>query len=393
LLLRDLNFTQVARLVRKSPYWRDGPPLTPSPHRGRFAPRFGPRPYPQAVYEEDEPCPWNPKPRHNVLQAITFVTGHLGSGKSYYAVRKIRDYVVAGKYVMINFDLTGAWWSTFVSGTYTKKQRLAGLMPDRYQRMRYILRHVYRFYDQSELYDWTLPGDPNKEDRGLLVIDEAALNNNTRTWKERGDKARDTTGDQLAELEFYVHMRKAGWTCLMLTQDSDMVDKQLRGTTSNEVHLRNLAKVKLPLLNQPVRRKPYFIAINYYHEGRSKQRQGAEYYGLDVKLANHYKSNFRFSRRSSPAAGRLGLMYDYEHARANPPFPFDPEVPLLPYAATLRSEEGGGGPQVSTGDLGSARRSSGAVLVAPPECATECTEPAFLRRGFSTAKPSRGGSS
>lgn len=342
------KWTLVSREVRRSKYWRDdGPSLVPAgigpevaewvrhrhggqfpDHFGRFAPRIGGRPRPKVVFEVAEPCPWEPKPWTNTLQAINMVTGHLGAGKSYYGVRKAFQYLAAGKFVMLNFDLIGPWYSTAASLTFSKKQKLRG-SPGFYERMRYILRHCYRFYDQSQLYEWTLPGDPAKEDRGLLVVDEAGLRNNTKTWKERGDKAKEETGDQLAELEWFVHMRKLGWTCLMLTQDSDMVDKQVRGTTSNEIHLRNLQKVKLPLVGKPVSRKPFFIAVNYYHEGKSKMINGRESYRLDKKLARHYKSNYMFSRRTAEQMSRPHLMYDWDEAMRLQPVPFDPAEPVL----------------------------------------------------------------
>lgn len=333
---------KIARELRQSPYWRDGPhPEAPS-HVGLFAPRIGPRPLPPLVFEEAEVCPWKVKPQHNSLQAINLVTGHLGSGKSYYAMRMIERYARAGKFVMCNFDLYGPWWSTFVDRTYSKKELYrvrtqgssAAFDRDRYDRMRYILRHVWRFYDQSELYNYVLPGDPRKEDRGLLVVDEAALHNNARTGKERQQKAAERTGDALAEFEWFIHMRKLGWTCLMLTQDSDMVDKQLKGTTSSEVHLRNLAKVKIPFVGIPLARKPTFVAVYYWQEGAKKgQPVGRDYYGLDVRLANHYRSNHRFSRRDGEA-GAMGPMYDYDAALVGQPVPFDPEIPVLPAGRT-----------------------------------------------------------
>lgn len=343
---REFQHEMIRHELRRSKYWRDGPPVQPAgvderlledvrrrhggrlpSHFGKFAPRFGGRPEPPKIYEVAEPCPWSPKPMTNTLQAINMVTGHLGAGKSYYGVRKAAQYAAAGKYVMLNFDLVGDWYGAITAMTYTKKEKVAG-SPGFYQRMRYILRHVYRFYDQSQLYDWTLPGDPDKEDRGLLVVDEAGLRNNTKTWKSRQDKAKAETGDELAELEWFVHMRKLGWTCLMLTQDSSMVDKQVQGTTSNEIHLRNLNKVKLPIIGKPVSRKPFFIAVNYYHEGRSKMINGRETYGLKPRIANLYKSNYKFSRRVGDE-GRVRLMYDWERATELQPVPYDPACPVL----------------------------------------------------------------
>lgn len=334
---------EFARIVKRSGYWQEGPPIQKSPHRGAlFAPRIGPRPYPEVVYEEDEACPWKPKKEHNSLQAINLVTGHLGSGKSYYAVRKMFQYLRAGKYVMANFDLYGPWWSTVVDGTYSRKEKYrvrreaasATWEKNRYERMRYVLRHCWRFYDQSELFDYVLPGNPQKEDRGLLVVDEAALRNNARTGKERQEKAAAVTGDAQAEFEWFVHMRKLGWTCLMLTQDSEMVDKQLRGTTSSEVHLRNLQKVTIPLLGIPMARKPTFIAVYYWHEGAKKGKPiDRDYYGLDVQIANHYKSNHRFSRRAGEE-GRMHMMFDYDGSMTGQSVPFDPEIPVLGTATT-----------------------------------------------------------
>lgn len=334
---------KVARELRKSPYWREGPIPQASPHAGKFAPRIGPRPVPPVVYEAAEVCPWKVKPEHNSLQAINIVTGHLGSGKSYYGMRMIEKYVRAGKFVMCNFDLVGPWWSTFVDRTYSKKElyrvRSRGSSDafdrERYQRMRYILRHVWRFEDQSELFDYVLPGDPAQEDRGLLVVDEAGLRNNSRTRKLREGKARDATGDENAEIEWFVHMRKLGWTCLMLTQDAGMVDKQLLGVTSSEVHLVNFAKVKIPFVGIPLARKPSFLAKYFWQEGVKKGKPIArEYYGLELAIARHYKSHSRFSHREKQQSSGLRMQYDYDAALVGQPVAFDPQTPVVELVTT-----------------------------------------------------------
>jgi hypothetical protein len=256
-----------------------------------------------------------------VLEPINFVTAPLGHGKSVYATRMAFKYLAAGKYVAANYDFVpfvgrdrkgGTWEGHPYAGTPWYHTVWAMSQPgglkgwvgpdvpdaDRWRAYEAICSRALRFEHQEQLYDYRLPGDPNVENRGLLVIDEGALRMNARMWNVRmgQNKQRaksDSSWHELKDLEFMLHVRKLGWTLLLITQDHKMIDNQYRSLGPLEIRLRNLSKMTLPVINQPLGNpgRPRFIAIHWNMETKMVQRR--EWYGLD-RSAGHFRSNEYF---------------------------------------------------------------------------------------------------
>lgn len=136
--------------------------------------------------------------------SVYVVTGKLGSGKSLAAVGRIRTYLQQGRRVATNLDLN--------------LDRMMPLM----SRMT-----ATRLPDKPRLEDLRAIGtgdgqpiDDYDESRfGLLVLDELGSWFNTRAWS---DKSR------AALIEWFLHARKYHWDILLLVQDVEMIDKQLR---------------------------------------------------------------------------------------------------------------------------------------------------------------------
>lgn len=232
------------------------------------------------------------------LNPISWVTGTLGSGKSYYAMRRIEDYLRQDKVIACNFDLIGTWYRTFARKRFGVLARRIGKNDQAYQDRffeaeRKLRTIAYRFDVPDDLYGFDLPGDPDQEDRGLLVLDEGALRLNNRNSLDRMKASERRHGHKLKELEFYVNMRKLGWTCLILAHSSKMLDSQIQDLGGSEVRLRNFARVRMPLIGIPMSKNPRFLAIHYWPEVRSIT--GREFYGLDKSIAQHYRSMERFS--------------------------------------------------------------------------------------------------
>jgi hypothetical protein len=328
----------------------------------------------------------------HVLNPINFVTGTLGSGKSYYATRQVFRYLAAGKTVALNYDLVpyvarnkkgerdpshpyeaAPWWRT--AHEMSKKRLAPAESPtDRWRWILGCMDRCWRFEDQEDLYDFRLPGDPDKEDRGLLVIDEGALRMNSRMWNERGAKNAKKGHHKLRDLEFMLHVRKLGWTMLLLTQGFKMIDNQYRELGPVEIRLRNLNKINIPLLNVPFSSKPRFIAIHYMAEAKLITKR--EYYGIGL-AAGHYKSNALFSpdderdtgllRMSQAPTGMWHAHPDDEALATEAPArgPLDVRRGAAvdtPAAATSPARA-----KATSGEAPSSR----AVLVAPPETVME----------------------
>ncbi|MGI8541661.1 MAG: zonular occludens toxin domain-containing protein [Rubrobacteraceae bacterium] len=218
-----------------------------------------------------------------LVNAITFVEGPLGCGKSYFAQRHVLDYLARGKVVALNYELRGAWWLT------ARRQSKKGKkLNDRaaHEWERGARNNAYRFDHMDELYEYRFP--VKAEDQGLLVFDEGGLNLNKRMQKDR-QKADEIVHDNpLATIQFYINMRKRGWTCLILAHSHDHVDSQVQDMVGGKVKLRNFAKVLVPVFKIPVSKNPRFLAFHYM--GGMTKPVASEWYGLNYRVASHYQS-------------------------------------------------------------------------------------------------------
>jgi len=149
------------------------------------------------------------------------VTGGVGSGKSLLTVMKVREELLSGHRVAINFDLN--------------LDKLVGIKHKNTQ--------VIRLPDQptkTDLIDMGLGADvKGEENYGTLVLDEAALFLNAR-----GDKKliQET-------VDFMVHVRKRRWNIMILVQHKDMIDKQIKGAlNASVVYVKRLDKMPIFLI-------------------------------------------------------------------------------------------------------------------------------------------------
>jgi len=162
---------------------------------------------------------------------IFAVTGTPGSGKSFYAVRKIADSVTRGKLVATNVPLE-AGWSLEIAKRHTP---LAFLRRGRVKkRARLYESRVYLLQDMSELVNIRLRG--TGEGRGIAVLDEAHEWVNSRMWKDEG---------RATMVAWFSKHRHYGWDVYLITQYLDSIDKQIRDRVEWHVVLRNLKAVKL----------------------------------------------------------------------------------------------------------------------------------------------------
>jgi len=154
--------------------------------------------------------------------SVYFVTGKLGGGKTLVSVGKIKDYLLAGKPVATNLDLN-----------------LEYLIPRNNKDA-----VVYRIPDKPTVEDLNAIGwathSKREEDNGLLVLDELGTWLNSRTYQ---DKARQPVIDWL------LHARKLGWNVLLIVQDADLIDKQVRVSLGEHVvYCRRTDRVPLPIV-------------------------------------------------------------------------------------------------------------------------------------------------
>ncbi len=236
------------------------------------------------------------------LSPINFVTGTLGSGKSYFAMRYVRDYLREGKIVATNFELTGEWWRTWSKSSGLLARLRADEQAD-YMRGWQMRENAYRFDVPDDLYDFRLPGEG--EDRGLIVLDEGALRMNSREWASRAKDEKERYGTGLRSLQWYINMRKLGWSCLILAHSEDQLDNQVRAMGGAIIRCRNLKKLKIPVVGWTMFRKPRFVAVHVWPETKPVHIYKREIYGLNLSVATHYRSLEQFE--ANPQT--LGIRY------------------------------------------------------------------------------------
>ncbi|MFH6893518.1 zonular occludens toxin domain-containing protein [Providencia huaxiensis] len=155
--------------------------------------------------------------------AVYFVTGKLGSGKTLSAVYKIKDYLMKGRKVAtnLNISLTGMF------GYYAKNVNLIRV-PDKPSS--FDLECIGR---GNSTYDESL--------NGLLVLDECGTWFNSRSW---ADKNRQDL------INWIAHARKLGWDVIFLVQNLHVVDKQSRLMFAEHVvYCRRLDRLRLPFIH------------------------------------------------------------------------------------------------------------------------------------------------
>lgn len=164
--------------------------------------------------------------------SVYFITGKLGNGKTLVAVGKIREYLQSGRRVATNLDL----YPEHMVGKWARQVDITRV-PDK-----------PRLEDLKALGTGDyLPADQYSEKGfGLLVLDELGTWFNSRSWNS--DKSR-------AELiNWMIHARKLHWDLMLIVQDVEAVDKQLRDMLcENLVICRRLDNIRIPLIGPLVK--------------------------------------------------------------------------------------------------------------------------------------------
>jgi zona occludens toxin len=174
---------------------------------------------------------------------IAMVTGAPGSGKSYYAVRAIAQALEKGQLVATNIELTPDW-----SIQCARRNPFTRLSRKRVvNRAAQYRERVYVSADLEELFRLRLRGEG--EGRGLMVLDEAHNWLNARTWDAdetgRSTNKQEAVTRRLKVVRFFSQHRKLGWSILLITQDEQNLDRQVRSLFEYHVRLKNLGNFKV----------------------------------------------------------------------------------------------------------------------------------------------------
>lgn len=182
---------------------------------------------------------------------IVFFVGTPGSGKSFEAVKKIVDNLQAGRTVCTNIEgMDDPFCQEYLKNLlqmddYTFSRRFIFL--DRHQVKRFWkteeIIDLKHFHDsENNTFDdvTTLLNVPICPKGSLVVIDEVHKYFNARDWNDRPDpkdkdKNYDENGKEVsinrAMADWASTHRHLGFDLVLITQDIDKVDKQVRSMT------------------------------------------------------------------------------------------------------------------------------------------------------------------
>ncbi|WP_374089750.1 zonular occludens toxin domain-containing protein [Methylomicrobium lacus] len=151
------------------------------------------------------------------------IQGVRGEGKSLCAVGKAKEYLSRGCPVATNLDLY------LDKLLYKTNDTVAYRLPD--------CPRAFDFHALPPAFDPKYKG----EDRnGLIILDELALWMNSRKWKDSG---------RLEIIEWLLISRKLHWDLILLCQDHEIIDNQLKTTCCDYlVQASRTDRRKIPLI-------------------------------------------------------------------------------------------------------------------------------------------------
>lgn len=189
--------------------------------------------------------------------SIELYTGFVGSGKSFAATKRgvaIADAPMGKKYVIANFPIQPK--RKMFHFFYKNEEK-------KYNKPRWIYK------DNEELtvkylVDLSLENKWNeKEGSALLIFDEASIPFNSRNFQRP---------DRMEWIKFLTQSRKFGYDVVFITQDSRMIDKQIRSLCEYEV-----VHKKLNNMNFIFKMLPWsiFAGVKYWNGLNAKYTKGS----------------------------------------------------------------------------------------------------------------------
>lgn len=143
---------------------------------------------------------------------IDLYSGTPGSGKSYHACDRVYYAIMRGQNVIANFPVR---------------------FPNRYKK-----RGIFAYWNNSHITPDNLilfskkVHTERKEHQTILIIDEAGVVFNSRTWQD---------ANRLKWINFFSQHRKLGYDVILIAQSDVMIDKQIREFIETEHNHRKVS--------------------------------------------------------------------------------------------------------------------------------------------------------
>jgi hypothetical protein len=227
------------------------------------------------------------------------IQGVRGEGKSLAAVGKIKEYMLRGRPVATNLNLF-----------------LDKFLPEDTKTLAYRLPDHPRLEDFQMLPPAYDPKYKAEDKNGLLVLDELGTWLNARNWNDK---------KRLEMLNWLFLSRKDHWDLILLAQDFEMIDSQVRTTLCDYlVQASRLDRQKIPYLAPALKFlgfNSFMPRVHRYHVfyGLSQQTPPVETWSYTGKdFYDGYDTNQKFLNGQEALNGTLiDMRATYSYIPAN----------------------------------------------------------------------------
>lgn len=189
---------------------------------------------------------------------IELYSGTPGSGKSYHATERIYYALRSGKNVISNFDFD--------------------LSKIRHCRGHFSFLCNVDLNIKNLLWYASQYHEDRKESQTLIVIDEAGVKFNARSWQD---------SDRMGWLDFFSQHRKLGFDVLLIAQSDQMIDKQIRSFIEVE-HLHRKLRSSGFLIGFFLSFFAAFVDVKFFYANHMKT--GTDFLRYRKKIALMYDS-------------------------------------------------------------------------------------------------------
>lgn len=200
---------------------------------------------------------------------IQLYTGTPGSGKSADTTKMLFKYGAhAGGVVITNFDINKNYLPL-----YARRAKFYAIDNDK--------------FDPDLITELVKSAKNHKESTSLVVIDEAQLLFNSRDWNHP---------DRKKWVSFFTQHRKLGCDVLLVCQNAQMLDKQIRPLVEYECIHRKISSFGIVAKTLSlIFFGRLFVAVNYY--APTKMRVSSRFFLLTRKMTKIYDTFDLFGQK------------------------------------------------------------------------------------------------
>jgi len=218
---------------------------------------------------------------------IELITGAPGSGKSFYSVKLVVQFLLEGKVVATNVPLVPDFAERLSKrGKYRWKSPEKQLARQRqFERNLFTAEYLHELLKVRVRKPEGVP-DHKAEGSAEMVVDEAHRELNNRMWDNAVGRSKDEAiKDRLDTVKFFTAHRHYLFNIRLITQDENNIDRQVRSLFEYVTRLRNLKNVSV--LGFKVFWLNIFVAIKFWND-TVKTKCGVNTFLMDKGVADLY---------------------------------------------------------------------------------------------------------